>query len=112
MITKTSEGPIGIGSTYETQEAGPFGKTLREKVEVIGYRTGELFAWRSYGPVGTWFDWSFEVRPQDTGTILIERLDRSKGLLAEILLKLIFQRQMRRSIPEGLGKIKGRAEGD
>ena len=37
-IRKTSEGTIAVGSTYETQEQGPFGMTFKEKSEVIEYR--------------------------------------------------------------------------
>jgi len=112
VITKTSEGPVGAGSTYVTQEEGPFGMTLKEKVEVIHYQASERFAWRSYGPMGTWFDWSFELRPQNGGTILVERLDRSKGLFAAVMLKLMIQRQMRKAMPQGLARIKEKFEGN
>ena len=105
-ITKLSQGPAQVGSTYETQEEGPFGRTIKEKVEVLELQDSERFAWRSYGPMGTWFDWSFELRPHDGETILVERLDRSKGILASVMLKLVFEKQMRNSIPQGLAKIK------
>ena len=111
-ITKTSEGPVGVGSTYETREEGPFGITLKEKVDVLQYHASERFAWRSYGPMRTWFDWSFELLPQGGGTNLVERLDGSKGLLASVMLKLIFQRQMREAMPKGLSTIKENLEGD
>jgi hypothetical protein len=112
VITKTSEGPLAAGSTYETQEEGPFGMILKENVDVLQYHPSERFAWRSYGPMGTWFDWSCELRPQNGGTILVERLDRSKGLLATVMLKLIIQRQMRKAMPEGLTKIKEQLQGN
>ena len=84
--------------------------TFKEKSEVIEYKAGEQFAWRSYGPIGTWFDWSFEVRGQDGETILVERLDGSHGLLATVMLNLVVRRQMREAMPQGLAKIKGRVE--
>ena len=107
QTTKTSAGPVQVGTTYETLEAGPFGRTLKETSKVIDYRPNGSFAWRSYGPMGSWFDWSFEVRIQDSGTLLVQRLDRSHGLVAAVGLKLVFQRQMAKSMPEGLLKIAG-----
>src|SRR5262245_40935033 len=58
-IRKTSDGPVAAGSTYETEEQGPFGLTIKERSSVTQRRPNELFAWRSSGPLGTWFDWSF-----------------------------------------------------
>jgi hypothetical protein len=60
--------------------------------------------------MGSWFDWSFELHPHNDRTILVERLDRSKGLFAAIMLKLLIQRQMADSIPRGLSKIKVKLE--
>ena len=107
-IRKISEGPLGVGSVYETKEEGPFGMTFREKVEVIEHKAGERFAWRSYGPLGSWYDWSFEVRAHDGGAILVERLDGSHGLPAAVALRLFVRRQMQESMPQGLAKIKER----
>jgi uncharacterized protein YndB with AHSA1/START domain len=109
-IKKISEGPPAVGSAYETKEEGPFGMTFREKVEVIEHQPSARFGWRSYGPFGSWYDWSFEVRAQDGGAVLVERLDSSHGLPAAIALKLFVRRQMQESMPQGLAKIKKRVE--
>lgn len=109
-IKKISEGPLAIGSTYETKEEGPFGMTFKEKVEVIEHQPNERFGWRSYGPFGSWYDWSFEVLGNDGGALLVERLDGSHGLPAALALKLFVRHQMQASMPQGLSKIKERLE--
>jgi len=105
-IRKISGASLAVGSIYETKEQGPFGMTFREKVEVIEYKPGDRFAWRSYGPLGSWYDWSFEVRAQDGTSILVERLDGSHGLPAAVALRLFVRGQMQASMPQGLAKIK------
>jgi hypothetical protein len=106
VIRKTSQGPIGVGATYETEDRGPFGVTIREKSEVMRYEPNVWFAWRTYGPLGSWLDWSFELRPQHDGTVLIERFEPKRSLLTTVLWKLFFERQMRREVPETLEKIR------
>jgi uncharacterized protein YndB with AHSA1/START domain len=109
-IRKTSEGPVAVGSTYQSQEKGPMGRTVTEKVEVTEYQPTQRFAWRSYGPMGAHLDWSFELRSQDSGTLLIQRFELSSGLLTTILGALFVNRQMRKGVPEGLAKIKEKLE--
>lgn len=105
-ITKISDGPLAVGSIFETREQGPFGMTFKEKVEVIEHHASERFAWRSYGPFGSWYDWSFEIRAQDGGAILVERLEGAHGLPAAVAMKLFVRREMEKSMPQGLAKIK------
>jgi len=109
-IRKTSEGPIAAGSTYESQEKGPMGRTMKEKVEVTEYQPNERFGWRSYGPMGAHLDWSFELRPENGVTLLIQRLEPPSGLLATAILKLVAERQMRKEVPQGLARIKEKVE--
>lgn len=110
-IRKTSEGPIDVGATYETTEKEPLGLTLKEKANVTQYQPNERFGWRSYAPMGTWFDWSFELRPQHGGTLLIERLEPRGSLITDVLLKLFVEREMRKTMPEALTRIKEKIEG-
>jgi uncharacterized membrane protein len=109
-ISKTSDGPVAAGTTYETEEQGPFGRTIRERSVVTDYQPNQRFGWRSYGPLGTWLDWSFELRPHDDGTLLTQRLEPKPGLLTAIAMKLFVERQMRRSMPESLARMKAALE--
>jgi uncharacterized membrane protein len=108
-IKKTSEGPIAVGSTYDSTGKN-LGMTARETVEVTEYRPSERFAWRTSGAMGMQFNWSFDLQPRDGGTLLVERLDPPGGLMAAILGKLFADRTTRRVVPEGLAKIKERLE--
>ncbi len=109
-MEKTSDGPVGVGTTYESHGEGPGGSTTNDKVEVTEHQPNERFAWRSDGPMNMQFAWSFELRPQDGGTLLIERLDPPGGLLATAILKLFAERTTRKAMPEGLAKIKEKLE--
>ncbi|MDA1061725.1 MAG: SRPBCC family protein [Chloroflexi bacterium] len=74
-IRKTSDGAVAVGTTYETEEAGPLGRKITERSVVTDYQPNERFGWRTYGPVGTWLDWLFELRPEGSGTLLTQRLE-------------------------------------
>lgn len=108
-ITKTSEGPVSVGATYRSRGKN-LGITANETVEVTEYKPSERFAWRSRGTGGMQFDWSFELRPQDSGTLLIERFDPPKGLLATVILKLAAEGATRKAMPRGLARIKEKLE--
>lgn len=109
-IEKMSDGPVAVGATYQTEEKGPLGLTLKEKSEVTQYQPNERFGWRAYGPMGSWLDWTFELQPQDGGTRLVERMVPQDSLLTTAMLKLFIERQMRASMPQSLAKIKARLE--
>ena len=109
-IKKTSEGPVAVGSTYESHGQGPLGSTTNDKVEVTHYQPNQRFGWRSDGSLGMQFLWSFQLQPQDGGTLLIERLDPPGGLLPTIIGKLFAERETRKVVPEGLAKIKEKLE--
>lgn len=109
-IRKTSDGPVGVGTTYASV-GKDMGRTVREKVEVTEFKPNERFAWRTDGDMGMKFDWSFELKPQDGGTVLIERLDPPKGVLAAILGALFANRLVRKQVTESLAKVKAKLEG-
>lgn len=108
-ITKTSDGPVGVGTWYNSVGKN-LGMTTREKVEITECQPNQRFSWRAHGAMGMDFDWSFEVKPQDGGTLLIERLQPPAGPLANILWMLFAQRETRKGVPEGLAKIKQKLE--
>ena len=108
-IKKTSDGPIGVGATYDSTGKN-LGMTSKEKVEITEYRPNERFAWRTDGAMGMQFHWSFELQPQDGGTLLTERLDPPGGVLATIIAKLFAERETRKVVTEGLARIKEKVE--
>jgi uncharacterized protein YndB with AHSA1/START domain len=111
-IRKTSEGAVAAGTTYETEEALPLGKKTVERSVVTDVQLNERFGWRTYGPIGTWLDWSFELQPEDGRTRLTQRLEPKRGLLTAIAMKLFIERQMRKSMPESLSKLREVCERD
>jgi uncharacterized protein YndB with AHSA1/START domain len=109
-IEMTSDGPISVGTTYETEERGPLGWTTKEQSVVTELHPDSRFAWRSYGPLGTWLDWSFDLEARDSRTGLTQRLEPKPGFLTALAMKLFIERQMRASMPESLVKLKEVAE--
>ncbi len=109
-VRRTSDGPIAVGATYESVGPGPMGKKSSDTIEVTEQQPNERFAWRSAGGLGMLFNWSFELQSQDGGTLLIQRLDTPPGFLANAMLKLFAEKQMRKTMPEGLAKLKERVE--
>ncbi len=107
-IKRTSEGPIGVGSTYASKGKN-FGITANDTVEVTEHQPNERFAWRTAGAMGMKFGWSFEMRPQGAGTLVIERFEPPGGLVAGIIGKLA-EAPTRKAMQEGLGRIKERLE--
>ena len=108
-IEKTSEGPVGVGSSYRSKGKN-FGITANETVEVTEHQPNERFGWRTTGAMGMKFGWSFELSPQEGGTLLIERFEPPGGL-AGSLINLATGSSTRKAMQEGLGRIKVRLEG-
>ncbi len=108
-IKRTSEGPIGVGSTYASKGKN-FGMTANETVEVTEHQPNERFAWRTAGAMGLKFGWSFEMEPREGGTLLTQRFEPPSGLVAGILGKLA-EGPTRKAMQEGLANIKEKLEG-
>ncbi len=70
-IKKTSEGPVGVGTTYKSKGKN-FGITANETVEVTEHRPSERFAWQTTGAMGMKFGWSFDLSPQEGVTLVTE----------------------------------------
>ncbi len=107
-IEKTSEGQVGVGASYRSKGKN-FGITANETVEVTDHRPNERFAWRTTGAMGMKFGWSFEMKPQEDGTLLIERFEPPSGL-AGSLIKTLAGSSTRKAMQEGLGRIKEKLE--
>lgn len=107
-INKTSEDPIGVGSTYASKGKN-FGITANETVEVTEHQAYERFGWQTTGAMGMKFGWSFEMRPQAGGTLLVERFEPPSGLVAS-LINTFAGSSTRKAMQEGLANIKERLE--
>lgn len=108
-IKKTSEGPVGVGTSYRSKGKN-FGITANDTVEVTEHQPNERFGWRTNGAMGMKFGWSFELSPQEGGTLLIERFEPPSGLAGSII-GLTAGRSTRKAMQEGLANIKEKLEG-
>ncbi len=108
-IEKTSEGQVGVGASYRSKGKN-FGITANETVEVTEHQPNERFAWRTTGAMGMKFGWSFELSPQEGGTLLIERFEPPSGLMGSFI-SLTAGSSTRKAMQEGLGRIKEKLEG-
>ena len=107
QVTKDSDGPIVIGSTFSTV-AKQFG-TQREHSTVTELEPGRVFGWNSKGALGT-VHHRFTMAAADGGTTLTksaEFLDRS-------FLAKVTSWKISRDVPAGLEsdvkKIRARLE--
>ncbi|MCH7577576.1 MAG: SRPBCC family protein [Chloroflexi bacterium] len=108
-IEKTSEGPVGVGASYRSKGKN-FGITANETVEVTEHKPNDGFGWRTTGAMGMKFGWSFELSPQEGGTLLIERFEPPSGLMGSFI-SLTAGSSTRKAMEEGLGRIKEKLEG-
>ncbi len=107
-VKKTSEGPVGVGASYASRGKN-LGITAKEEVEVTEHHPNERFAWRAKGAMGMRFGWSFEMKPEEGGTLIIERFEPPTGLLPSIIIRLA-ESPTRKAMQEGLARIKERLE--
>ncbi len=108
-IEKTSEGQVGVGASYRSKGKN-FGITANETVEVMEHQPNERFGWRTTGAMGMKFGWSFELSPQEGGTLLIERFEPPSGLVGSFI-NMATGSSTRKAMREGLDRIKERLEG-
>ncbi len=108
-IQRTSEGPVGVGATYQSKGKN-FGITANETVEVTEHRPSQRFAWRTTGAMGMKFGWSFEMQPQEGGTLLSQRFEPPAGFVGS-LINTLTGSSTRKALEEGLANIKEKLEG-
>ncbi|MFN2616393.1 MAG: SRPBCC family protein [Thermoleophilaceae bacterium] len=108
QVTKTSEGPVGVGTTYST-EAKQFG-TQREQSTITDVKPNELFGWDSKGALGVAHHW-FAIRAEGGSTVLTKGGEfRQPSFLAKMTgfrIKKLFPAGLR----QNLEKIKSEIEG-
>jgi uncharacterized protein YndB with AHSA1/START domain len=108
-IKKTSEGPVGVGTTYQSKGKN-FGITANETVEVTEYRPSERFAWLTKGALGMKFGWSFDLSPKEGGTLVTELFEPPTGFVGSLISTLTGS-STRKAMEEGLANIKEKLEG-
>lgn len=115
-ITKTTEGPVGVGTKYVAQEKilVPF----KAESVVVGYEPNRYIAWtsRPVGPNVAPHRWAFIVTPEDGGTRLTHqvRAARASGfprMIQATMVKLSGGTEtIRRGMEATMNNIKARAE--
>lgn len=67
--TKTSEGPIGVGTTYDTLGwLPPKSKEYPNTVTITAYEPGKRFTFDAKDPQGPVVSSDFEITPEDGGS--------------------------------------------
>jgi uncharacterized membrane protein len=92
-VTKTSEGPIGVGSTYSSTTK-LLGRNLEGASEVTAYEPDHRFAVKGAVPFPVTMSWVME--PVDSGTRVDQTVDAEPGgffRLAQPLLATMVKRQ-------------------
>lgn len=115
-MTKTTEGPVGVGTTYVAQEKIliPF----RAESVIVGYEVNRCIAWtaRPIGPKVTPHRWSFTLEAEDGGSRLTHqvRAARASGavrIMQAVMVKLSGGTEpIRRGMDATMANIKARAE--
>ena len=104
---KTSEGPIGVGTTYATT-AKQFG-TQKENSTVTVHDAPKQFEWDSKGALGTVHHWFALSSAGDVTTVR-----KGAEMVQPTLLAKLTGRRIAKDIPkalrEDLEKIKGKME--
>jgi uncharacterized protein YndB with AHSA1/START domain len=116
-ITKTTEGPVGVGTKYVAQEKilVPF----KAETVVVGYEPNRFITWtsRPIGPNVSPHRWAFILMPEDGGTRLTHqvRAARASGfprMIQATMVKLSGGTEtIRRGMEATIRTVKARAEG-
>jgi uncharacterized protein YndB with AHSA1/START domain len=109
--TKTSEGPIGVGTTYDSRGWLPGkGKEHLNHVTITAYEPGKKLAFDAVDPDGPIVPSEYVLTPEDGGT----RVDRTsafpkppgvQGVLWPVLFPLV-----KRAVQKNLDMFKGVVE--
>ncbi|HLJ65875.1 MAG TPA: SRPBCC family protein [Chloroflexota bacterium] len=78
-MTKTSEGPVEVGTTYVAQEKILF--PFKAESVIVGYEPNRFIAWtsRPIGPTVPAHRWAFILTPEDGGTRLTHQVRAARA---------------------------------
>lgn len=107
-VVKTSDGPIGVGTTFDAG-GKQFGKHT-DKTTVTEYTPGKRFASESTGDAGHTRN-TFELEDQGGATKLTKALEFVKRNLSTTLASPVVKRAVPKSLEKDLSRIKANVEG-
>jgi len=107
-ITRASEGPTVVGSTF-VSEAHQFG-SQRDIIEVTGLTPNRLIAYSVTMKDGNTFAHSFEIEPTPAGTHLVKRFETRKLNLISTLTMPVGALVAPRMITHDMERIKANLE--
>jgi uncharacterized membrane protein len=108
VVRKTSQGPVGVGSTYES-DGKQFGKHT-DTVTVTEYVPGKIFAIEAQGDTGHTRN-SFELEAQGGSTKVTKVLHFLKPALTTRLAAPMLRSMAPKNLKNDLQKIKANIEG-
>ncbi|MEX2557247.1 MAG: SRPBCC family protein [Actinomycetota bacterium] len=108
-VRQTSQGPVGVGSTFDTS-GKQFGKHT-DHVTVTEYVPGKKFTVEVTGDAGDVRNW-FELAEQGTGSTNVTKgQEFTKPAMSARLSKPVIKRLAPKGLMKDLEKIKARIEG-
>ncbi len=108
QVTKTSDGPAQVGSTFST-EAKLFG-TQRETSTITEMIPGKSFAWDSAGALGRAHH-SFSLNEQDGATVVRKTAEIVEPKLLAKMTSWRLSKDIPKALTSDLQKIKATLEG-
>jgi len=106
-VRKTSDGPVGVGTTYET-DGSQFGRHT-DKVTVTEYVPGKKFTLEVHGDAGHVMNW-FELADESGGTKLTKGQDFIKAALSTTIFSPVVRMVAPKGLMKDLQNIKGKIE--
>ena len=107
-VRKTSSGPVGVGTTYES-DGKQFGKHT-DKVTVTQYDAGKKCATESKGDAGGSRNW-YELADQGGATKVTKGFEITEPALTTKLAAPVIRAIAPKNLMEDLEKIKAKIEG-
>ncbi len=106
-VRQTSQGAVGVGSTFET-DGKQFGKHT-DRVTVTEYVPGKKFAVEVTGDAGDVRNW-FELADQGGGTLVTKGQEFTKPAMATKLFSPVVKRNAPKGLMKDLEAIRSRIE--
>jgi uncharacterized membrane protein len=107
-VTKTSDGPTGVGSTFSTT-AQQFG-TQKEQSTVTEMTPGKAFAWDSVGALGRAHHW-FGISEEVGSTNVTKGAELVQPTFLAKMTSWKLSKDIPRALASDLAKIKATLEG-
>jgi uncharacterized protein YndB with AHSA1/START domain len=111
VAVTAGDGPVGVGSTFETHGEGKYAKVGAQGT-VTAYQRPSLITYRIDSVTGRTYVWTFTVQPKNGGSELTHRFEQTKAqAYFKLLNPIVFKFALKTAMNEGLANIKARVEG-